>query len=240
MALPIQTTPTYNLVIPSTEKKVRFRPFLIKEEKALLIAQQSEDPAIMIDTLKTIIGGCITDPIDVESLATFDLEYIFTQIRAKSVGETVELLVGCDTDHGEQNDKARVKVIIDLSTIKVEKSESHTNKIKLFGDVGVVMKYPTLDVIRSFNDLETEDIEAVFSVIADSIDFIYQGDEVFYAKETPREEIIQFLNNLTTDQFKDIQTFFQTMPRIRKEIEYKCPLCGKEHKKVLEGLQSFF
>lgn len=240
MALPIQSTPTFNLVIPSTEKKVRFRPFLVKEEKALLIAQQSEDATIMIDTLKGIMSSCIIDPIDVEKLATFDMEYIFTQIRSKSVGETVELLVSCDEDHGEQNDKAKVKIIIDLSTIEVEKSKDHSNKIELFADVGVVMRYPSIDIIRRFDKLQSGDIDSIFDIIADSVDYIYQGDELFYSNETPREEILQFLNNLTNEQFKSIQLFFQTMPRIRKEIDYKCPLCGKEHHKVLEGLQSFF
>lgn len=240
MALPIQSTPTFNLTIPSTEKKVRFRPFLVKEEKALLIAQQSEDPAIMIDTLKQIMGGCIIDKIDVEKLATFDMEYIFTQIRAKSVGEVVELIVGCDEDHGEQNDKAKVKIVIDLSTIQVDKAKDHTNKIHLFDEVGVVMKYPNLDIIKRFDSLDVANVESIFDIIADSVDYIYQGDEVFHASETPREEILQFLNNLTNEQFKSIQQFFQTMPRIRKEIDYKCPLCGKEHHKVLEGLQSFF
>jgi hypothetical protein len=213
---------------------------LVKEEKALLIAQQSEDPSIMIDTLKEIMSGCILDKFDVDRLATFDMEYIFTQIRAKSVGETVELLVGCDEDHGEQNEKARVKIVIDLSTITVEKPEDHSNKIVLFDDVGVVMKYPTIDSIRRFDNLEVTDVESIFSIIADSIDYIYQGDEVFHANETPPEEIKQFLNNLTNEQFKSIHKFFTTMPKIRKEIDYKCPLCGKEHHKVLEGLQSFF
>jgi hypothetical protein len=240
MALPVQSTPTFNLVIPSTEKKVRFRPFLVREEKALLIAQQSEDPTTMVDTLKEIMSGCILDKVDIDRLATFDMEYIFTQIRAKSVGETVELLVGCDEDHGEQNDKARVKIVIDLSTITVEKPDGHTNKIALFDDVGVVMKYPTIDIIRRFDTLDTADVESVFSIIADSIDYIYQGDEVFHANETTPEEITQFLNNLTNEQFKNIHKFFTSMPKIRKEIDYKCPLCGKEHHKVLEGLQSFF
>lgn len=240
MALPIQSTPTFNLTIPSSEKKVRFRPFLVKEEKALLIAQQSEDPTIMIDTLKGIMGSCILDKIDVDKLATFDMEYIFTQIRAKSVGETVELIVSCDDDHGEQNDKAKVKIVIDLASIEVTKPEGHSNKIELFGDVGVVMKYPNMDIIKRFDSLEVTDVDSVFDVIADSVDYIYQGDELFYAHETPREEILQFLNNLTNEQFKSIQQFFQSMPRIRKEIDYKCPLCGKEHHKVLEGLQSFF
>lgn len=239
MALPLQTTPTYNLTIPSTGKTVRFRPFLIKEEKSLLIAQQSEDLMIMIDTLKSVIKDCLIDKVDVEKFATFDIEYIFTQIRAKSVGETVDLIVQCDEDHGEQNEKARVKLIIDLSTIVVEKDPKHTNKIELFGDVGMVLRYPTIEMMKRMESAE-DNLESIFQIVADSVDYIYQGEEIFYAKETPREEILQFLENLTSDQFAKVNEFFTTMPRIKKDVEYKCPLCGKEHKKTLEGLQSFF
>lgn len=239
MALPLQSTPTYNLTIPSLNKSVRFRPFLIKEEKSLLIAQQSEDLMIMIDTLKSVIKDCTLDKIDVEKLATFDIEYIFTQIRAKSVGETVDLIVQCDTDHGEQNEKARVKLSIDLSTIEVEKDPKHTNKIELFGDVGMVLRYPTIEIMKRMEKAD-DNLESIFQIVADSVDYIYQGEEIFYAKETPREEIIQFLENLTSEQFSKVNDFFTTMPRIKKDIEYKCPLCGREHKKTLEGLQSFF
>jgi hypothetical protein len=240
MALPINNTPTFNLVIPSTGKSVRYRPFLIKEEKHLLIAQQSEDLMVMIDTLKEVIKSCVLDPIDVDDLATFDLEYMFTQIRAKSVGEIIELLFPCDEDHGEQNDKAIVKVKIDLTSIVVEKSADHTNKIELFGDVGVMMKYPTIDGMKKLEKTNTEDLDAVFAVIADSIDFIYQGEEIFYAKEQSKEELLQFLNNLTSEQFLNIQKFFATMPRIKKQVQYNCPICGKAHDKTLEGMQSFF
>jgi hypothetical protein len=240
MALPLQNTPTYNMVVPSTKQKIRFRPFLIKEEKSLLIAQQSEDMMVMVDTLKNVIRGCVLDKIDVDKLATFDIEYIFTQIRARSVGENVDILVQCDEDHGELNEKARVKIIIDLSTIQVITPEGHTNKIQLFDDVGMVMKYPTVEVLTRLENTETEDIEAVFAIVADSVDMIYQGDEIFHAEETPHEEILQFLNNLTSDQFAKVQQFFSTMPKIKKDIEYKCPVCGKEHKKTLEGMESFF
>ena len=238
MALPMMNTPTYNLVIPSTEKSVKYRPFLVKEEKALLIAQQSEDLMVMVDTLKSVIKTCVLDTIDVNKLATFDLEYMFTQIRAKSVGEIIELIFPCDNDHGEDNEKARVKVSIDLTTLTVEKDNSHTNKIDLFGDVGVMMKYPTMDVMRKLDD--SDSIDNIFDVVAMSIDYIYQGDEIFYAKEQKHEEMLQFLNNLTSEQFVKIQNFFDTMPRIKKQIEYTCPVCQKEHKKMLEGMQSFF
>lgn len=240
MSLPIMSTPTYNLVVPSTGASVKYRPFLVKEEKALLIAQQSEDVTIMVDSLKSVIKSCLIDKVDVDKLATFDLEYIFTQIRAKSVGEIIELLFPCDNDHGEDNDKARVKISIDLTKLEVVKVPSHTNKIELFGDVGVVLKYPTLDIMKQLENLNGNDLDAVFSVVAESIDYIYQGDEIFYGKEQKKEELIQFLNNLTSEQFVKVQEFFSTMPRISKEVEYGCPVCGKQHKKVLEGMQSFF
>ena len=241
MALPMMNAPTYNLVIPSSGVSVKYRPFLIKEEKALLIAQQSEDPVVMVDTLKNVIKSCVIDKIDMDKLATFDLEYMFTQVRAKSVGETVDLYFPCDVDHGEEdNEKARVKITLDLTQIQVFKPEGHANKIELFGDVGVKMKYPTLDIIKKLEQLDTEDLEKLFEVVANSIEYIYQGDEIFYAKEQKHEELMQFLNNLTSEQFLKVQKFFETMPRIKQDVTYDCPVCGKHHEKTLEGLQSFF
>lgn len=240
MALPMNTMPTFNLTVPSTGKVVRYRPFLVKDEKALMIAQQSEDVLVMVDTLKSVIKSCVLGDLDVDSLATFDIEYMFIQIRGKSVGETVELLFGCDNDHGEQNEKARTKIKLDISTLEVKKVPEHTNKIKLFSDVGICMKYPTIDAAKKLESVDTENLDGIFEVVADSIDYIFQGDEIFYAKEQKREELIQFLNNLTTEQFVKVQEFFETMPKLSTVVEYKCPLCGKEHRKVLEGLQSFF
>ena len=240
MALPMMSAPTYTMVVPSSGVSVKFRPFLVKEEKALLIAQQSEDIGVMIQTLKGIINTCVLDTLDVDKLATFDLEYMFTQIRAKSVGEIIELIFPCDIDHGEDNEKARVKVSIDLTTLVVEKDPNHNNKINLFGDVGVVMRYPTMDVMKRLENLDTNDLDKVFSVVADSIDYIYQGEEIFYGKEQKHEELLQFLNNLTSEQFVKVQQFFATMPKIKKEIEYTCPVCQKHHRKMLEGMQSFF
>jgi hypothetical protein len=238
MALPMNTMPTFNLTIPSTGKSVRYRPFVVKEEKALLIAQQSEDTKVMVDTLRGVIKSCLLDTVDVDKLATFDLEYMFLQIRGKSVGETVDLLFSCDEDHGEQNDKARSKVSINLSEIEVAKDPTHTNKIQLFGDVGVVMKYPTMDMASELQ--EADEIENVFDIVANSIECIFQGENVYYAKETSREEMMQFLNNLTTEQFLKVQKFFETMPKLSYKVEYTCPVCGKHHRKLLEGLANFF
>jgi hypothetical protein len=240
MALPIMNTPIYNLVVPSTGDKIKYRPFLVKEEKALLIAQQSEDIEVMVDSLKQVISGCVLDKIDVNSLATFDIEYIFTQIRAKSVGETIELLFPCDEDHGEDQDKAKLKISIDLTNLQVEFPPEHSRKIQLFGDVGVIMKYPSFDVMSKLENMNLEDVDAIFDVIASSIDMIYQGEEIHYAKEQTKEELLEFLYNLTNEQFQELQKFFANMPKISKTVEYNCPICSKHHTVKLEGMQSFF
>lgn len=240
MALPMMSTPTYTMVVPSNGETVKYRPFLVKEEKALLIAQQSEDMLTMIETLKGVIKSCVIDNINVDKLATFDLEFMFMTIRGKSVGESVDLIFPCDEDHGELNEKARSTVTIDLNTVKVERGEGHTNKIDLFEDVGVVMKYPTVDILKKLEKLDEEDLEKVFEIMALSIDYIYKGDEIFYGSEQKPAELKQFIENLTSEQFVKVQKFFETMPKIRKQIEYNCPVCGKHHKKVLEGIQSFF
>lgn len=240
MALPIMNTPTYNLVVPSTGEKVKYRPFLVKEEKALLIAQQSEDVEVMVDSLKQVIGGCVLDKIDVDNLATFDIEYIFTQIRAKSVGEIVELLFPCSEDHGEDNDKAKLKISIDLTNLQVEFPEGSVKKIPLFGDVGVIMKYPSFDLMSKMENINVEDVDTIFDIIASCIDIIYEGDEIHYAKEQSKEELLEFLYNLTNDQFQSLQKFFTKMPKISKTVEYNCPICAKHHSVTLEGMQSFF
>lgn len=236
----MMSTPTYSLVVPSTGDTVKFRPFLVKEEKALLIAQQSEDPLVMIDTLKNVIKSCVQDTMDVNKLATFDLEYIFLQLRGKSVGENIDIFLPCDEDHGADNEKARTKITLDVNTIQIEKGEGHTNRFELFDDVGVVMKYPTVEILKRLEGLDENDLDKIFEIIALSIDYIYQGDQLFYGSEHKKEELLAFVNNLSSEQFVKIQSFFETMPKLRKEVEYTCPVCGKYHKKMLEGIQSFF
>lgn len=240
MALPLNNTPVYNLDIPSTKQTIKYRPFLVKDQKALMLAQQSESQKVMVDTLKSVIKSCVADPIDVDSLAMFDLEYIFTQLRAKSVGETVDLIMSCDEDHGEQNKLAKVKMSIDLTKIEVEASPDHTNKISMWGDVGVVMKYPSVDIIKKFETIDNNDTETVFNIITQSIDYIYDGEEVYHAKEQTKDELLQFVNNLTTEQFQKIQGFFETMPKLKYDVHYNCPVCNKAHTVRLEGMDSFF
>lgn len=240
MSLPLNNSPIYTLEVPSTGGKIQYRPFLVKDEKALLIAQQSEDPEVMINTLKDVIKSCVKSEVDVDKLAIFDIEYIFTQIRAKSVGEIIELFMLCDEDHGADNEKARVKININLEKLKVNKPKEHTNKIILFDDVGVVMKYPSLDIVKRLELTENAGIEDIFAIIADSIDYIFNTEEVWYASDLTKEELMEFINNLTSDQFAKLQEFFTTMPKLTQDIEFKCPVCAKEHKRTIEGLQNFF
>jgi hypothetical protein len=237
MALPMNSTPTYTLTVPSTNESVKYRPFLVKEEKALLIANQSEDPITMVETLKNVVNDCIIDKIDINRLATFDLEYIFTQIRAKSVGEIVELNAKCDTCTDE---KAVASVKVDLTTLQVEKNPEHNRKIDLFGDVGIVLNYPNIDLIKRLDAVDASDVDQIFDIVTNCIDYVYTAEEVFHAKDQSKEELTTFLNNLTSEQFMKVQNFFATMPRLKHEIKYVCPVCNKEHAKMLEGLQSFF
>jgi len=240
MALPMNSTPVYNLVVPSTKQSVKYRPFLVKDQKTLLIAQQSADQRIMIDTLKEVIKSCITEPIDISKLAIFDIEYIFTQLRSKSVGETVDIILSCDEDHGENNEKAKLKHTIDLSKIAVEEKDGHTSKIGLFGDVGVVMKYPNIDDIRKLQGGASVSTDDTFKLIASSIDYIYDNEQIYHAAEQTEKELMDFINNLTSEQFAKIQSFFDTMPKMTHTINYNCPVCNKSHTLVLEGMESFF
>lgn len=241
MALPVQNTPVYTLEIPSTKEKFKFRPFLVKEEKALLIAQQSEDVTVMSDTLKSIIETCAKSKIDIDSLATFDIEYIFCQIRAKSVGETVDLMFYCDTC--ENDPKAAVKLNIDITKIGVEFDPDHNKKIPLFDDVGIIMKYPGIDMLSklaALSDSNDDDVNSVIEVMAQSIDMIYSNDEIHHGKDTKLEEMVEFVNNLTSEQFTKMKDFFESMPKYQHRIEYKCPVCSADHKKILSGISNFF
>jgi hypothetical protein len=237
MALPINKTPIYNLTIPSTGESVDYRPFLVKDEKALLLAQNSEDPVVMITTLKDVIRGCLDSKIDVDTLATFDIEYIFAQLRAKSVDENVNLVFTCGHCDKEDN---KVKVTIDLTKLKVEKDPEHTPTIILYDNVGVKLRYPDIEMIRKIDELKDVDMAQIFDVIISCIDFIYDDEQMYYAKDSTKAELMQFLENLTSDQFGRIQKFFETMPKIQEVVEFDCPACAAHNKTTLQGINSFF
>jgi len=237
MALPSAATPKYKLVIPSLKKSVTYRQFLVKEEKALLIAQHSEDPDTMLDTLKAVISSCITEKINVDELALFDVEYIFAQLRAKSVGEIVDLILKCDTCI---DPLATVKYSIDLTQLSVDVAADHSKKIPLFDDVGVIMKYPSFSMIKRMESINTDNIEGLFEVICLCIEAIYNSEEMFYVQDQTPEELQDFVNNLTQAQFKKLQRFLDTMPKLEQRVMFKCPLCHKDHDKYIRGLDSFF
>ena len=237
MALPINATPVYTLTIPSTKQEVKYRPFLVKEEKALLIAQQSEDEQVMLDTLKNIIGSCIKSDVNVDKFATFDLEYIFTQIRARSVGETVDLTFTCDIC---QTAEAKATISLDLTELQVQIDPTHSQRIALFDDVGIMFKYPDISLVNKLSKMKTGEVEQMFEVIINCVDYIFTAEEIFYAKDQTKAELNEFLDNLTSEQFAKVQNFFETMPKLRHDIEYTCPVCSKVHKKYIEGIQNFF
>ena len=235
MALPVMSTPTYELTVPSTKEKIKYRPFLVKEEKALMLAHQSEDSTTMLDTLKGVISACTLNKLDVEKLAMFDIEYIFLQLRAKSVGEISELNFSCK----QCNDpKAKMRVDIDLTQLEVTFNPEHTTDIQLFDGVGVKMKYPSLQIINRLKG--GDDIGAVFDVIVECIDCIYDDENVYAAADQSKQELTDFINNLTQEQFTKLQKFFETMPKLEKTIEFDCPVCNYHHTQTIQGLDGFF
>ena len=238
MPLPKITTPTYELELPSTEKSVRYRPFLVKEEKLLVIALESEDTKQITNAIKTVIKNCIlTKDIKVETLPTFDIEFLFLNIRGKSVGEQVEVNVICPDDN-----ETNVSVSIDLDDIKVQKNEEHTNKIKVDPKIMMEMKYPSLEqFIKNNFDFNNENqMEQSFDLIASCIDKIYTEDEVWSAADVTKKEVIEFLESMNSSQFKDIEKFFETMPKLSHKIQITNPKTKVKSEVVLEGLASFF
>lgn len=237
MALPVIATPTYELKVPSTDQIIKYRPFLVKEEKALLIAQYTETESTMIASLKSVIEACTFNKVKVEELALFDIEYIFTQIRAKSIGEVISLVYKCA--HCD-DPKAKMTINIDITTIEVKKPEGHSKTIPLFGDIGVVMKYPSIETINKFDNLDYNNIESIFEVVCECVDYIYSGEEIFSSKEQPKADMQEFINNLTQEQFKEVRKFFESMPKLQHAIEFTCPVCKERNTSVLEGLDNFF
>ena len=238
MPLPKIATPEYELVLPSTEKTVKYRPFLVKEEKLLLLALESENSKQITQAIKSVLKSCIlTRNVKVEKLPTFDIEFLFLNIRARSVGEEVEVMIVAPDD-GE----TQIKVTIDLEDIKVEKSEDHQKTIKLDDTLFMDMKYPSLEQFISNNfDINSEtDVDQSFELIASCIDKIYNEEEVWDTDDVSKKEVIDFLNQMNSSQFKDIEKFFETMPKLSHTIEVTNPVTKVKSSVVLEGLSSFF
>jgi hypothetical protein len=236
MALPKINTPTYELVVPSTDEKIEYRPFLVKEEKILLIAMESGKQKDIITAIKQIVTACTFGKLKIGRMPMFDVEYLFLNIRAKSVGEISELKLIAPDDK-----KTKVDVEVDLSTIQVQEEEGHTNKIELTDEMGIYMQYPTVD---TFGDSGITDINAsnMLDVITACIAQIYdkKGEEVFEAKDQTKKEMLDFVEQLNSKQFQDVQSFFDTAPKLKHEITIKNPKTKVESKVVLSGLSDFF
>ena len=236
MALQKIETPTYELTLPSQDIKVKYRPFLVKEEKILLMALESQKSDEIFQATKQIVSSCTFDALKVEELPTFDLEYIFLQIRAKSVGETTKFKVLCPDDK-----KTYADVEVDLTKVNVEVDDNHTNKLVVDEkrNLGVVLKYPTMNVLKS-GTMENPTTEQIFDVLTECVDHIYEGDKIYPAKDSTSQEIKEFFEGLSQDSFVKIKSFFDTMPRLRHEVEVTNPVTKVKSKVVLSGLNDFF
>jgi len=236
MALPKLTTPTYELEIPSTDEKIKYRPFLVREEKILLIALESGESKDIITAIKDIVTECTYGKIDLGKMPMFDVEYVFLQIRSKSVGEVSTLKLLCPDDK-----ETYVNVDIDLSEIMVQVDEGHNPKIELTDEMGMIMTYPTID---SLNATGVTDITAdnMLDVIGACVLQIYdkKGEEVFEAKDQTKKELSDFVESLNTKQFQEVQKFFDTMPKLKHTIEVENPKTKVKSKIVLQGLNDFF
>ena len=238
MPLPKIATPTYELELPSTGQTIQYRPFLVKEEKLLVLALESEDTKQITTAIKSVLKNCIqTRGVKVEQLPTFDIEYLFLNIRGKSVGEEVEVnLIAPDDGVTE------VKVSIGLDDIQVAKNDDHTRQIKLDDTLMMEMKYPSLDqfISNNFEFNEKNQMEQSFDLIASCVDKIYSEEEVWAAADCTKKEIKDFLEQMNSTQFKEIETFFETMPKLSHTVKFVNPNTEKENEVLLEGLASFF
>jgi hypothetical protein len=236
MALPKLTTPTYELEVPSTDEKIKYRPFLVKEEKILLIAMESGEQESIVAAIKDIVTECTFGKVDLGSIPMFDIEYIFLQIRSKSVGEVSTLRLLCPDDK-----ETYVNVDVDLSEVAVHVDKGHNPKIELTKEMGMIMTYPSID---SLTGIDGVDINAsnMLDVIGSCILQIYdkKGEEVFDAKDQTKKELTEFVEQLNTKQFQEVQKFFDTMPKLRHTIEVENPKTKVKSKIVLQGLNDFF
>ena len=233
MALPKLETPTYTLLMPSTDEEIKFRPFLVKEQKRMLMAQESEDSTEMVDAVNQLIQDCTFNKVDTKKIAMFDAEYIFLQIRSKSVGSKVDVQITCPDDK-----ETKVPVNIDLDDIKVAMMEEHTNEIQLTDEIKIIFKYPLLSTFTKYTK-SSDTAKMIFDLTADCIEEVHFNDEVTNKVDMSKKELDEFLESLSTEQFGMLVKFFETMPRLRHGIEVTNPKTEVTSEVMLEGIQSF-
>ena len=237
MTLPSIETPRYELTLPSTDKVVQYRPFLVKEEKILLVAMESNDNKEILNAIREILTACTYDSIDVNTLPIFDIEYIFLQIRSKSVGEVSKVKLLCPDDNETYAD-----VEIDLTKVNVQVDDAHTNNVVIDENrkLGIVFNYPTLEMTKAGFNVTDTDIDSLFDIMANSINHIYEGDKIYPSKDSTKEEMKKFLEGLPQTAFNKIKTFFETMPQLRHSVEVENPKTKVKSTIVLQGIRDFF
>jgi len=234
MALPKISVPKYKMKLPSDGRTVNYRPFLVKEEKVLLLATENGDQNVIVSAIKDIIKDC-TDITDVEKLATFDIEFVFLQIRTKSVGESVDVIVTCPDDN-----ETTVSVSIPLDEIKVKKTRGHKKDLKISEEVVITMGYPTIETFVAMNFGEGAEVDQVFDMAASCVESISDANQVYDCSTVPKKELIEFFDQMNSKQFMMIQEFFEKMPKLQHTVKVTNPNTGVESEVVLEGLASFF
>lgn len=234
MALPIITAPRYELKVPSTGKKIIFRPYLVKEEKIIMIASESGDEKTMISAIKTVIHSCTDGAINLDDLTLFDLEYIFIQIRCKSVGETSKLKVKCNKCNHHNT------VSLDLTSVYVNMPDKKDDIKKINDDISIKMRYPTVNDLEKGISNKDNQVEMVYETIANSIESVFYKDECYPFKDETREEIFKFIDSFTSDQFKEIQKFIENMPVAKIDLKFNCKSCSAKNEMVIRGMSNFF
>jgi hypothetical protein len=245
MALPKIQTPLFELNLPSTGQAIKYRPFLVKEQKILLMAMESGETTSILTAVKQIINNCAAEEIETEKLPIFDLEYFFLRLRAKSIGEEIDLNL---RHPGEVNSKGEscthvTKEKLNLLNVEVQKSIGHEDKIILDEEsgVGVKFKYPTADLAKNFTEVEGKtELDLATEAIINCIDFVFDKDNVYKKEDSTQKELIDFVESLSQEQFQKLSKFFDTMPKLKHEVKWKCPGCGQEERIELEGLANFF
>ena len=241
--LPKLDVPIYSVNLISTGKPIRFRPFLVKEQKLFLMTAESADGNEMISTIRQVLKNCVLDEIDIDSLPTFDLEFLFMHLRARSVEEVVELNYKCNNRvKGEEGQEKTCSGVVNLKVnileIEPTKNPKHEKKIQINNDLGIVFKYPTFEMFQKYEKMSES--EVMINILVDCIDYIFDKEQVYYAKDTSRKELEEFVDNLQQKDLEKFKDFFDTMPEIKKDVHFKCPKCSYEEDITIKGMQSFF
>jgi T4 bacteriophage base plate protein len=242
--LPKIDVPIYELILPLTKKSIRFRPFLVKEEKILLMAMESEESDAVLLAIKQILTNCCLDDLNVDDLPITDIEYLFLNLRARSVNEIVELPYRCNNKidaNGEQKECGNIVTLqMNLLEIRPEVHEKKIDKIELSQNMGILIKYPSFKMVEEAQKQEGSEVDKLMNILVACIDGVYTEETIFYSKDVPKKELLDFIENLTREQFSKVQEFFETMPKIKKDVDFSCTKCGYQETITIEGLQSFF